>query len=287
MIAILGSELTLSTISCAPSVRPRSILYKRCVLASKHRRRTADTATSIHLLCGKCISPFPSRMRKAMGSYEEYSRPSPNQILARREAPAMMISHCFRKLAKSNNGVIHHVAWLGVHPIVTLVWPFGRDSAIRETILQEPCPCGADKAQGSSAAHKRGKGTSWRLACHSTRVVICAMVPWCPLMSVIVGVKGSQSQGQSSWMGLKGTGESQGDCGPTFPVKSGKHGQSQGTGVHISSPTFEANPLVPTTPLDDTINTLSLRYWGPLKPQKPSARALVHPRLNLLRQPPT
>lgn len=80
--------------------------------------------------------------------------------------------------------------------------------------------------------------------------------------------EGSQSQGQSSWMGLKGTGESQGGSGPTFPVKSGKHGQSQGTGVHISSPTFEANTLVPTTPLDDTINMLSPRPWGPPKSQR-------------------
>lgn len=89
-------------------------------------------------------------------------------------------------------------------------------------------------------------------------------------MSAHVGdrrCEGSQSQGQSSWLGLKGTGQSQGGPGPTFPVKSGKHGQSQGTGVHISSPTFEANPLVPTTPLDDTINTLSLRPCGPLKPR--------------------
>lgn len=126
-----------------------------------------------------------------MGSYEVCSRPSTNQILARREAPAMMIRHCFRKLAKSNNGVIHRVAWLGLHPIVTLVWPLGRDSAIRETILQEPCPCGADRAKGSSAAaHKLAKGTCWRLACHGTRVVTCAMLPWCPLTLVIVGVKG-------------------------------------------------------------------------------------------------
>lgn len=66
-----------------------------------------------------------------MGSYEVSSRPSPNHILARREAPATMISHCFRKLAKFNNGVIHHVVWLGPHPIVTLVCPLGRDSAIR------------------------------------------------------------------------------------------------------------------------------------------------------------
>lgn len=67
-----------------------------------------------------------------MDSYEVNSRPSSNQTLARREAPAMMISHCFRKLTKSNNGVIHHVAWLGIHPIVTLVCPLGRNSAIRE-----------------------------------------------------------------------------------------------------------------------------------------------------------
>lgn len=99
-----------------------------------------------------------------MSSYEVCFWPSPNQILARREAPALMVSHCFRKLAKSNNGVIHHVAWLGLHPIVTLVCRLGRDSAIRETILQEPCPCGAYRAQGSSAAHKLVKGTSWRLA---------------------------------------------------------------------------------------------------------------------------
>lgn len=83
-------------------------------------------------LCSKCISPFSSRLRKGMGSYEVYSRPSPNQTLARREAPTMMISHCFRKLTKSNNGVIHHVAWLGIHPIVTLVCPLGTNSAIRE-----------------------------------------------------------------------------------------------------------------------------------------------------------
>lgn len=89
----------------------------------------------------------------------------------------------------------------------------------------------------------------------------------CLPMLVIVGVKGSQSQGQSSWLGLKGTGQSQRGPRPTFPVKSGKHGQSQGTGVDISSPTFEANPLVPTTPLDDTINTLSRRPWGLLKPR--------------------
>lgn len=80
--------------------------------------------------------------------------------------------------------------------------------------------------------------------------------------------EGSQSRGQSSWTGLKGTGKSQGGHGPTFPVKSGKHGQSQGTGVHISSPTFEANPLVPTTPLDDTINMQSPRPWGPPEPQR-------------------
>lgn len=67
-----------------------------------------------------------------MDSYEVNSRPSSNQTLARREAPAMMTSHCFRKLTKSNNGVIHHVAWLGIHPIVTLVCPLGRNSAIRE-----------------------------------------------------------------------------------------------------------------------------------------------------------
>lgn len=163
----------------------------------------------------------------------------------------MMIS---RKLAKSNNGVINHVAWLGLHPTVTLVCPFGRDSAIREKMLQEPCPCGANRAQGRSTAHKLAKGTSWRLAYQSTRAVIRATVV---AHTGDRRCEGSQSQGHSSWLGLKGTGESQGDSGPTFPVKSGKHGQSQGTGVHISSPTFEANTLVPTTPLDDTIITLS------------------------------
>lgn len=129
---MLGSEPTFLTISCAPSAGPTSILYKCCVLVSEDRGTTTNTATNTYLLCGKCVSPFSiSRMRKAMGSYEVYSRPSPNQILARNEAPAMMISHCFRKLAKFNNGVTHHVAWLGIHPTVTLVCPLGRDSAIR------------------------------------------------------------------------------------------------------------------------------------------------------------
>lgn len=77
-------------------------------------RQSCDTSTSKYVFCGKCISPFPSRMREAMSSYEVCSWPSPNQTLARREAPAMMVSHCFRKLAKSNNAVIHtprRVAW--------------------------------------------------------------------------------------------------------------------------------------------------------------------------------
>lgn len=101
--------------------------------------------------------------------------PSPNRTLARKEAPASTIRHCSWKLAESNNGVIHQVAWLGLHPIAALVCPLGRDSAIRETTLQEPCPCGADRAQGSSTAHKLAKGTSWGLTCHSTRVVTSVM----------------------------------------------------------------------------------------------------------------
>lgn len=99
----------------------------------------------------------------------------------------------------------------------------------------------------------------------------CSNLRHAAMVSALVGdrrCEGSQSQGQSSWMGLKGIGHSQGGPGPTFPVKSGKHGQSQGTGVHISSPTFEANPLVPTTPLDDTINMLSPGPLGPPKPQR-------------------
>lgn len=57
----------------------------------------------------------------------------------------MMTSRYFRKLAKSNNGVIHYVAWLGLHSIVTLVCPVGKDSAIQATILQKAGPCGADR----------------------------------------------------------------------------------------------------------------------------------------------
>lgn len=164
----------------------------------------------------------------------------------------MMISHCFRKLAKSNNGVIHHVAWLGLHPIVTLFCPLGRDSAIRKKIHSTARAMPLRGQQGPRQLNgpqaSEGHIVEARIPQHTRSD------------SSHVGssyrCEGSQNQGHSSWLGLKGTGESQGGSGPTFPVKSGKHGQSQGTGVHISSPTFEANPLVPTTPLDDTINTL-------------------------------
>lgn len=52
----------------------------------------------------------------------------------------MTISHCFRKLAKSNNGVIYYVAWLGPHPIGALVRPLGKHPAIRETIQSRAMP---------------------------------------------------------------------------------------------------------------------------------------------------
>lgn len=122
-------------------------------------------------------------------------------------------------------------------------------------------------------AHKLAKGTLRRPAFHRTRVVCSAMVV------THIGdrrCEGSQGQGHSSLpgslVGAQGYRESQGSSGPTFPVKSGKHGQSQGTGIHISSPTFEANTLVPTTSLDDTINTLLTRTLRssqtPVNPQR-------------------
>lgn len=205
-----------------------------------------------------------------MDSHEVW--PSPKQAQERDEAPAVTISHCFRKLAKSSNGVINYVAWLGPHPIGTLVRPLGRDPAIRGTIQPR-----IDRAQRSS------NDTLWRLAFHRTRVVSSAMPAMVPARVGDCRCEDSQAeegQGELSLpgcpVGAQGYAESQGSSGPTFPVKSGKHGQSQGTGIHISSPTFEANPLVPTTCLDDTINMPSTGPWGLLEHRQPPVTSLAH-----------